>query len=63
MTKKDYEMFAECIKKSQNVDGLSEAEKEGLMLGLKRVAIKFSVEARMDNERFNQSMFLKACGF
>ena len=56
MTRKDYQMIAEVLKKSGDANG---------PLGpysLESLAVSFAQELKKDNPNFKPALFLKACG-
>lgn len=62
MTRKDYEMIAECFKAA--VGTLTPDSMGGFQRidALCVAAEKFCEKAKEDNPRFNEKLFMKACG-
>lgn len=58
MTRKDYQLIAECLNKVYN-----DNEIESDVLTLRMLVSELSRALVKDNPRFNAEVFVKACGF
>lgn len=59
MTRKDFELIAQCIRNVRGDDSLNAA---GQQITCDALALEFSRQLGWDNPKFNKPKFLGACG-
>ena len=62
MTRKDYILIAEAIKRAHDGD-VGNLPRDGVRLGAYEVAHYLANALRRDNPRFERARFMSACGF
>ena len=65
MSRKDYQLIAAAIHRSQMAKSLMKksAERHAAIAGIHLVAVDLAASLRHDNPRFNTDTFMQACGF
>lgn len=65
MTRKDYELIAAGINRSQMVKGLikAAAKRDAALEAIRLVAIDLASSLAVENPRFDRARFMSACGF